>query len=173
MHRYRASRLWPAKRVKSQVWTSERNALQAHALSFAGIRGPSLTVYCMTFAGRRVLLVEDEFLAGLTTIGVLEGFGCEVVGPVARLAMALRLAKFETLDAAVLDINVAGELIWPVAEELHHRGVPFRILSAYLLSPSTEERLARWTLLCSRSSPPALNFMAIRPVRATSWAGSS
>jgi hypothetical protein len=109
MHRYRASRLWPAKRVKSQVWTSERNALQAHALSFAGIRGPSLTVYCMTFAGRRVLLVEDEFLAGLTTIGVLEGFGCEVVGPVARLAMALRLAKFETLDAAVLDINVAGE----------------------------------------------------------------
>jgi hypothetical protein len=63
--------------------------------------------------------VEDEFLAGLTTIGVLEGFGCEVVGPVARLAMALRLAKFETLDAAVLDINVAGELIWPVAEELH------------------------------------------------------
>lgn len=61
--------------------------------------------------------MEDEFLAGLTTIGVLEGFGCEVVGPVARLAMALRLAKFETLDAAVLDINVAGELIWPVAEE--------------------------------------------------------
>jgi CheY-like chemotaxis protein len=85
----------------------------------------------MSFAGRRVLVAEDEFLAGLTTIQVLESSGCVVVGPAARIEVALRLVQSEALDAAVLDINLAGELIWPVAEHLEHREVPFVFLSAY------------------------------------------
>ena len=85
----------------------------------------------MTFDGRRVLVAEDEFLVSLTTIGLLESIGCEVVGPIAGLAAAVELAQSESLDAAVLDINVAGEMIWPVAEELRRRGVPFLFLSAY------------------------------------------
>jgi DNA-binding response OmpR family regulator len=85
----------------------------------------------MTFVGRRVLVVEDEFLVSLATIYLLESIGCEVVGPAARLATAVELARSESLDAAVLDIDIAGELIWPVAEELQRRGVPFLFLSAY------------------------------------------
>ena len=81
--------------------------------------------------GRRVLVVEDEFLAALTTVDFLESIGCEVVGPAARLAPALALAQSETLDAAVLDINIAGEMIWPVAERLRDRGIPYLFLSAY------------------------------------------
>ena len=85
----------------------------------------------MTFVGRRVLVVEDEFLVSLTTIDLLESIGCEIVGPTARLAAAVQLAQSESLDAAVLDINIAGDMVWPVAEELRRRGVPFLFLSTY------------------------------------------
>ena len=85
----------------------------------------------MTFVGRRVLVVEDEFLVALATIDLLESIGCEIVGPAARLSAAVQLAQFEPLDAAVLDIDIAGEMVWPVAEILRRRGVPFLFLSAY------------------------------------------
>jgi DNA-binding response OmpR family regulator len=84
----------------------------------------------MTFVGRRVLVVEDEFLVSLATTDFLESIGCEIVGPAARPAEAIELVQSELLDAAVLDIDVAGEMIWPVAAELQHRGVPFLFLSA-------------------------------------------
>jgi len=85
----------------------------------------------VTFAGRRVLVVEDEFLVSLATTDFLEDIGCEVVGPATNLSMAVRLAESEPLDAAVLDINIAGDMIWPVAEELRRRDVPCLFLSAY------------------------------------------
>jgi CheY-like chemotaxis protein len=84
----------------------------------------------MTFFGRRVLVVEDEFLVSLLTIDALESVGCEVVGPAAYIAEAAQLAQSESLDAAILDVNVGGELIWPVAKELQRRSVPFLFLSA-------------------------------------------
>ncbi len=84
----------------------------------------------MTFFGRRVLVVEDDFLVSLGTTDLLEIIGCEVVGPVASLATAVQLAQSESLDAAVLDVDISGEAIWPVAAELQHRGVPFVFLSA-------------------------------------------
>jgi DNA-binding response OmpR family regulator len=77
------------------------------------------------------LVVEDEFLVSLTTTDFLEDVGCEIVGPATDLSMAVRLAESEPLDAAVLDINIAGDMIWPVAEELRRRDVPFVFLSAY------------------------------------------
>jgi DNA-binding response OmpR family regulator len=84
----------------------------------------------MTFLGRRVLVVEDEFLVSLLTIDTLESVGCEIVGPAAQIAEAAKLAQSESLDAAILDVNVGGELIWPVAKELQRRSVPFLFLSA-------------------------------------------
>jgi DNA-binding response OmpR family regulator len=84
----------------------------------------------MTFLGRRVLVVEDEFLVSLLTIDTLESVGCEIVGPAAQIAEAAQLAQSESLDAAILDVNVGGELIWPVAKELQRRSVPFLFLSA-------------------------------------------
>ena len=86
----------------------------------------------MTFDGRRVLVVEDEFLVSLATTDLLESVGCEVVGPAARLAAAVELAQSESLDAAVLEIDVAGETIWPAASELQQRGVPFLFLSVHI-----------------------------------------
>ena len=85
----------------------------------------------MTFAGRRVLVVEDDFLVSLATVDFLESLGCEVVGPAARLAAAFELAQSESLDAALLDINIAGDMVWPVAEVLRRRAIPFIFLSAH------------------------------------------
>lgn len=85
----------------------------------------------MTFAGRRVLVVEDDFLVALLTTDLLESAGCVIVGPATRLAAAFRLAQSESLDAALLDVDIAGEAIWPVAEELRRRKVPVIFVSAY------------------------------------------
>ena len=57
--------------------------------------------------------------------------GCNVVGPVPTITRASRLVVEEELDAAVLDINLDGEMIWPVAEALQSRGTPFLFLTGY------------------------------------------
>ncbi len=78
------------------------------------------------------LVVEDEFLVSLGVTALLEDLGYEVLGPIARLQDAYRAAEREKLDLGVLDINLAGELSWPVARVLQSRGVPFLFLTGYL-----------------------------------------
>jgi CheY-like chemotaxis protein len=81
--------------------------------------------------GLRVLVVEDEAAISLLLEDMLLDFGCEVVGPAARLAAALEAVERETLDLAILDVNVAGEPIYPVAEALMLRQVPFVFSTGY------------------------------------------
>lgn len=78
-------------------------------------------------AGRRVLIVEDEVLIALDIESALEDRGAEVTGPVTRLADGLAAATDENsvFDCAVLDINLQGEEVFPIAEVLERRGVPF------------------------------------------------
>lgn len=80
---------------------------------------------------RRVLVVEDEMLIAEVVEEILTDLGYEVVGPVARLDAALRLATTEVLDAAVLDVTIRGGKVYPVAECLGARKVPFLIASGY------------------------------------------
>ena len=63
--------------------------------------------------GLRVLVVEDEAAISLLLEDMLLDFGCEVVGPAARLGAALELAQGESLDAAILDVNVAASRSTP------------------------------------------------------------
>lgn len=81
--------------------------------------------------GTRILVVEDEAAISLLLEDMLLDFGCELVGPAARLATALELARKEAIDLAILDVNVAGEPIYPVAEALAERGVPFVFSTGY------------------------------------------
>src|SRR5215213_11656681 len=74
-------------------------------------------------SGLRVLVVEDEAAISLLLEDMLLDFGCEVIGPAARLAAALDAVERETVDLAILDVNVAGEPIYPVAETLARKGV--------------------------------------------------
>ncbi len=81
--------------------------------------------------GRRILVVEDETLIAVAIEEVLQGLGCVVVGPVGKLDAALRLARDEALDAAVLDVTIRGGFVYAVADQLLARGVPFVLASGY------------------------------------------
>lgn len=82
-------------------------------------------------ADLRVLVVEDEFLIAMIVEDVLAGLGCQVVGPVGGLEPAKQLARDESLDAAILDVNIHGGQVFPVAEILLARRVPFVLASGY------------------------------------------
>lgn len=75
-------------------------------------------------AGRHVLVVEDEALLAIALQATLEEAGAEVVGPAQSMATALRLAEHEQIDAAILDITIGGERVWPLAHTLRQRGIP-------------------------------------------------
>lgn len=85
----------------------------------------------MSLGGKRVLIVEDEMLLALDLEEGLRDAGCEVVGPAGSLRAALRLAENSEIDAAILDVNLAGERVFPVAHVLAERGIPFVFATAY------------------------------------------
>lgn len=79
----------------------------------------------------RVLLVEDEMLIAMDVADMLEELGFSVVGPALRLNKALRIAAEECFDLAVLDVNLAGERSFEVADVLRKRGIPFIFVTGY------------------------------------------
>jgi CheY-like chemotaxis protein len=81
--------------------------------------------------GLRVLLVEDESLVAELIVDVLETAGCTVLGPFPRLDAAVRAAETEAVDAALLDLDLAGKRSYPVAAALAARQVPFLFLTGY------------------------------------------
>ena len=82
--------------------------------------------------GRRLLLVEDEYMIAADLALSLEHYGVEVVGPAGSVEDALALIEADrAIDAAVLDINLGGERVYPVAEALVRRGVPFVFATGY------------------------------------------
>jgi two-component system, response regulator PdtaR len=79
----------------------------------------------------RVLVAEDEFLVFLALEEDLRANGFAIVGPFTTLAEAHDAVMREPVDLALLDINLCGEMIFPVADELLARNVPFIFLSGY------------------------------------------
>lgn len=82
-------------------------------------------------ATKRVLVVEDEALVAMLIEELLADCGCRVIGPCGSVADALDAARTEPLDLAVLDVNLRGEKVYPVAELLSARHIPFVFLSGY------------------------------------------
>lgn len=82
-------------------------------------------------AGKRVLVVEDEYILADDLSLALEDASAEVVGPAPRTARALALLGENDVDAAVLDINLGGEMSFTVADALATRGVPFLFTTGY------------------------------------------
>jgi DNA-binding NarL/FixJ family response regulator len=78
-----------------------------------------------------VLLVEDKMIVALHIENMLRAAGCEIVGPVGTLQVAITLAHEEPLDAAVLDVDLDGEKVYPAAEQLQIRGIPFIFSTGY------------------------------------------
>ena len=82
-------------------------------------------------AGRRILIVEDEALVSMVIEEALKDLGCDIVGPAGTRDQALALAKAERLDGALLDVNLGGEPVYPVADALSSRGIPFVFVTGY------------------------------------------
>jgi DNA-binding response OmpR family regulator len=82
-------------------------------------------------SGCRVLLVEDEYLIGEDIKRALERVEVEVIGPVAMLDDALAQLSATTVDVAVVDIKLRGEMAYPLADELAARRIPFIFATGY------------------------------------------
>lgn len=86
--------------------------------------GPNLS-------GMRVLVVEDEPLIALALEDILADLGCQVVGPAHTLAEAADLGREAPLDGAILDVNLGRDKVFPVADILAERSVPFVFTTGY------------------------------------------
>src|ERR1700755_3506408 len=81
--------------------------------------------------GLRVLVVEDEMMVSMLIEDMLSDMGCQVVGPASRLDEAIELSKTAEIDCAVLDVNLGGQPIFPLADLLRERGCPFAFATGY------------------------------------------
>ena len=81
--------------------------------------------------GLRVLVVEDEMMVSMLIEDMLTDLGCMVVGPASRLDEAIDLANAAGIDCAVLDVNLGGQPIFPLADLLRERGLPFAFATGY------------------------------------------
>lgn len=89
-------------------------------------------------AGLRILVVEDEAPIALQLEDMLTELNAAVVGPASRVGQALQFLEDQPVDAAVLDLNIAGELVYPVAEALEARGLPYIFVTGYGVSSLAE-----------------------------------
>ncbi len=80
---------------------------------------------------RRALVVEDEIMVAMYVEDLLTELGFEVAGLATGLDQALPLAREGEFDFAVLDINLAGQVSFPIADVLRERGIPFLFASGY------------------------------------------
>jgi two-component sensor histidine kinase/CheY-like chemotaxis protein len=84
-----------------------------------------------TLSARRVMVVEDEALVALVLADHLTELGLSVVGPCSSVAEAKAVASKGDIEAAILDVNLGGELVYPVADLLSSRGIPFIFITGY------------------------------------------
>lgn len=92
---------------------------------------PEPAVHSASTSKARLLLVEDEAVVGMFMEELLGDLGFEPTGPIASLKEALAAAKRERFDGAVLDMNLKGELVYPLAELLRTQNVPFIFVTGY------------------------------------------
>jgi CheY-like chemotaxis protein len=82
-------------------------------------------------AGLRVFVVEDEGPVAMLVEAMLDDLGCALVQSAASIAEALEIVGRGGFDVALLDVNLAGEKVWPVADELRRLGAAFIFTSGY------------------------------------------
>ena len=122
----------------------------------------------LSLGGARILIVEDNFVVADALRYLIDGYGGSVSAIVPSVERALEALDAEHVDVAVLDINLNGASVVPLAEHLLARGIPFVFLSGYggeeLLpehlrshprfdKPVEAERLVRALLRLTRRDP--------------------
>ncbi len=85
----------------------------------------------LVISGNRVMIVEDEALVAIVVSESLSVLGCSVIGPFSRCADAMAAVDAGDVDAAILDVNLDGEMVYPLADILTERGLPFIFVTGY------------------------------------------
>lgn len=92
------------------------------------------------FQGRRILVVEDDYHLADALALALATYGVEVLGPVPTVQAALDVvAHAERIDGAIIDVNLRGDVAYPVADELRRKGVRFVFTTGYDASSVARE----------------------------------
>ncbi len=81
--------------------------------------------------GRRIFVVEDEFLIRMLLEDMLTDLGYELVGVAGRVDEAAEMAETKDFDLAILDVNLDGQDVYPVADLIGKRGLPFMFVTGY------------------------------------------
>jgi CheY-like chemotaxis protein len=115
----------------------------------------------ITVAGNRVMIVEDEALVAMALREALDELGFSVLGPFNRISEAMIALRNNHIDAAVLDVNLGGELIYPLADVLAADHVPFVFITGYG-AEEIEPRYARVPVLQKPIEVDALNSVFVR-----------
>jgi CheY-like chemotaxis protein len=116
----------------------------------------------------RILVVEDEYLIRMLLEDMLTDLGHTIAGAVGTIAEAKELATTGEFDCAVLDVNLDGQEIFPVADILIKRGLPFVFVTGYgegslpqayrgrptLQKPFQAERLEQTLVSMLAKAPP-------------------
>ena len=82
-------------------------------------------------SNRKVLVVEDEMMIAMLIEDMLDEFGCKLVGPATNVPRALELIGKESIDVAVLDLNLDGKDTYAIADALQRKSVPFIFATGY------------------------------------------
>jgi PAS domain S-box-containing protein len=110
----------PEEAVRARVATLAPRAEEAAQAAVPATKGAA-----------RVMVVEDEAVIGMMMKDMLSDIGLTVSGPFSTLAEASHAATHQEVDFAILDVNLAGEWVYPVADVLTQRGVPFIFVTGY------------------------------------------
>jgi CheY-like chemotaxis protein len=85
-------------------------------------------------SNRKVLVVEDEMMIAMLIEDMLDEFGCKLVGPATNVPDALELISNESIEVAVLDLNLDGKDTYAIADALRQKNVPFIFATGYGLT---------------------------------------
>jgi CheY-like chemotaxis protein len=118
-----------ARRPSAKVWVDISPPADETAIDGSLGMATRRLLRMDTLNGRRILILEEQLQIALLLAGMLQDIGCEVVGPAKDVPNALALIAENALDAAILDVKIAGQNTLAVADELIRRGTPFAFAS--------------------------------------------
>jgi CheY-like chemotaxis protein len=115
----------------------------------------------VTVSANRIMIVEDEALVAMSLAELVEELGFSVIGPFGRVRDAATALKDGGIDAAILDVNLGGEMVYPLADVLREGRVPFVFMTGYG-AESIERRFANVPVLQKPVEPQALRGIFTR-----------
>ena len=100
--------------------------------------------------GCRVLVIEDEYFLAEDLAAELSARGAKIVGPISDLRKAQDQVSDDNFDVAVIDVNLKGELAWPIADRLKTENIPFVFVTGYSASilPHRFRSIRTWQKPC-------------------------